>query len=80
VIKTKANFDEAQRLLKNEVCGYKYMWYTQIFWMNHMMQKPMSMSPRDFYFCFKEIYDILMALDDKFQMPNKRPWEEDNAV
>jgi hypothetical protein len=70
VDKTKANFDETQRLLKNEVCGYNDMRDTQIFWMNHMMRKPMSVSPRDFYFSFKEIYDISMALDGKFQMPN----------
>jgi hypothetical protein len=44
---------------------------TQIFWMNHMMKKPKSMSPRDFYFRFKEIYDVSMALDGKFQMPNE---------
>jgi hypothetical protein len=71
--KNKTNFKQAQKLLKNEVCGYNYndMRDTQIFWMNHMMKKPKSMSPRDFYFRFKEIYDVSMALDGKFQMPNE---------
>ena len=69
--KTKANFEQAKKLLKNEVCGYNDMRDTQIFWMNHMMKKPMGMSPRDFYFRFKEIYDVSMALDGKFQQPNE---------
>jgi hypothetical protein len=69
--KNKANFEQAQKLLKNEVCGYNDMRDTQIFWMNYMMKKPKDMSPRDFYFRFKEIYDVSMALDGKFQMPNE---------
>jgi hypothetical protein len=45
--KNKTNLEQAQKLLKNEVCGYNDMHDTQIFLMNHMMKKPKSMSSRD---------------------------------
>jgi hypothetical protein len=71
VHKNKKNFEKARKLLINEVCGRKDMRDTQIFWMNHMMKKPRTMSPRDFYFRFKEIFDTSMALGGKFQKPNE---------
>jgi hypothetical protein len=69
--KNKKNFKKARKLLIDEVCGHKDMCDTQIFWMNHMMKKPRTMSPRDFYFRFKEIFDTSMALGGKFQKPNE---------
>jgi hypothetical protein len=65
--KNKKNFKKARKLLIDEVCGHKDMCDTQIFWMNHMMKKPRTMSPRDFYFRFKEIFDTSMALVANFR-------------
>ena len=67
---TKKNFEKALSLLTDEVCGHNDMRDTQIYWMSHGMRKPKGMSPREFYFRFKEIYDISMSLNGKFQKPN----------
>ena len=44
---------------------------TQLYWMSHKMKKPKEMSPRDFYFRFKEILAVSLKLGGYFQTPNE---------
>jgi len=68
---TNYGFNKGKKELSDKVCGCSDMRDTQLYWMSHKMKKPKEMSPRDFYFRFKEILAVSLKLGGYFQTPNE---------